>query len=171
MTLKRFAYLTLSILLFSCSDTKKETDTSAESIVEEKVIGVSSYSDSIWKIVSKDLTDCSNPITVNFDNKIWTYCKQKNDLELYQVEYVENNIGFTEKFLLRDKQLIYAVEWEKRTADLKDDEATWWNCEYIIKDNHVVDHMSLGTGRTEEESFDIQDIINLWNTRKDEFPD
>lgn len=193
MILKQFTYLILSILLFSCSNTIDEidgpngnfseneaeelaillnssTDSNKISFVEEVIIETKpSYSDSIWDLVTRDLTNCTSPRIKNFNNKTWSYCEQGNELELYQVEYIENNIRFTEKFLFKNKQLIYAVEWEKRTADVKDDEATWWNCEYIIQDRHVVDHMSLGMGRTEDESFNIQDIISLWDSRKDAF--
>lgn len=103
------------------------------------------------------------------NNKYWSLCKHSNEVELYKVEYVEENIRFTEKYLLKDKQLIYAIEWEKRPANVRDDEATWWNCEYIVRDGYVVDHISLGMGKTEGNSFDVQEIITLWNSRKDEF--
>jgi hypothetical protein len=190
MTLKKFKYLILSVLLFSCSNTEQNNDipdgsfsvdeakelanllnSSVDSsnigIVEKTTIGTEqSYSDSIWKLVTRDLTNCQSPNIKKIDNKNWSYCKHNNDFDLYKVEYVADNIRFTEKYLLKNKQLIYAVEWEKRPDDVADDEATWWNCEYIIRDDHVVDHMSLGMGKTEDESFNLQDIITLWNARK-----
>jgi len=49
---------------------------------------------------------------------------------------------------------------------MKDDEATYWNREYIIQNNQVVDYLSLGMEKTEEESFNIQDIVELWLNRK-----
>lgn len=193
MTLKQFQYLIFSVILFSCSNKKQENDNPEGSfsegeakelnellnssndsnnigIVEKKTIGTEqSYIDSIWQLVARDFTNCQSFNTRKMANKNWSICNHSNEIDLYEVEYVDNNIRFTEKYLLKNKQLIYAVEWEKRPADVPDDEATWWNCEYIIQDDHVVDHISLGMGKTEDELFNVQDIINLWNSRKDGF--
>lgn len=194
MDLKQFTYLIVSILLFSCSSIKQEnnktngdfsekeaielanhlktsSDSSNKHIIEENMIGTKlTYSDSIWKLVTPDLTNCSSSNnSMNIDNKIWSYCEHNNELKLYQVQYIQNNIRITEKYLTRNNQLIYIVESEKRKADMSDDEATYWNCEYIIKDDQVVDYMSLGMGKTESDLFDIQDIITLWHSRQVNF--
>lgn len=193
MTLKQFQYLMFSVILFSCSNKKQENDNPEGSfsegeakeltellnssndnnnigIVEKKTIETEqSYTDSIWQLVARDFTNCQSSNTKKMANKNWSICNHSNEIDLYEVEYVDNNIRFTEKYLLKNKQLIYAVEWEKRPDDVPDDEATWWNCEYIIQDDHVVDHISLGMGKTEDELFNVQDIINLWNSRKDGF--
>lgn len=84
MILKQFTYLILSVLLLSCADKTEgndnsngsfsedearelanllnsSPDSSNLSIVEEKTIGTkSTYSDSIWKIATSDLTRCQN---------------------------------------------------------------------------------------------------------------
>ena len=120
-------------------------------------------------LVTRDLTNCQNSTVKKMDNKNWSFCKHNDEFELYQVEYVIDHIRFTEKYLLKNKELIYAVEWEKRPANAKDEEATWWNCEYIIQDGHVVDHISLGMGKTEGETFDLQEITSLWDARKGGF--
>jgi len=186
MNFKHFTYLILSFFIFSCSNGQEQINNQGTGFSEDKAkeladllnssdsINISileevNLQDSIWKLATRDVENCTNPIIKNFDNKTWSYCEEGNEIELYQVEYTDNNIYFTEKFLLKDKQLVYAVEWEKRTVDLNDNEATWWNCEYVIQDNNVVSHSSLGMGKTEDKSFNTQDIIALWNSRKGEF--
>lgn len=125
------------------------------------------YSDSVWELANSNLADCNTPVSsLNFEDKNWSFCEYENELKLYEVKFTKDNIDFTEKYLTKNNQLIYAVEWEKRTADMKDDEATYWNCEYIILDNHVIDYTSLGMGKTEDESFDPQNILSSWKTRK-----
>lgn len=152
------------------ADVLNSRDSTNKSIIEESTLNSKSpYSDSIWKIVTREITNCSNPKVKNIRNKKLSYCDQGKGIELFELEYVENNIVITEKYLTQNSQLIYAIEWEKRTADLSDENATYWNCEYIVKDNYVVDHISLGMGKTEGDSFDVQDIVKLWNSRKKEF--
>lgn len=192
---KTLVYLLIGIIALSCQEqnnnvktkdgnfSKEEAtelantlnsppDSGVAKLAEEYTItSKSSYVDSIWKLVSPELMNCEQAQVREFKLKKWSHCDHANGLELFQVEYVKDNIRFTEEYLLRNKQLIYAVEWEKRTADVPDDEATWWNCEYIIQDNHVVDHKSLGMGKTEGDSFNVQDIIKLWKSRKEVFED
>jgi hypothetical protein len=128
------------------------------------------YKDSIWKIVhAQEVIECENPVIEKLKLKKWSYCEKGNGLERYKVEYIKDNILCVESYLTKENQLIYAIEWEKRNADLSDDDATWWNCEYIIKEGYVIDHISLGMGKTEGNSFDIQDIVALWETRKPDF--
>lgn len=192
MNFNQIIYLTLFILIVSCSNEKEENDTPnglfskdeaqdlakilnssdtiSSNVVDEITIGHKlSYSDSIWKLIDQDILNCNNPIINEYNAKKWSYCRQGNEFEVYKIEYTENNIAFTEQFLTKNDQLLYAVEWEKRTADMSDNEATYWNCEYIIQNNQVVDHISLGMGKTEDESFNPEDIIKLWNSRKPEF--
>ncbi len=147
------------------------TENNNLSIVEEATIWEkSTYIDSIWKIVTRDLTICNKP-EVRMSNEItFSYCDQGNGFELYTFQYMEREVCYTEKYLLSNNKLIYAVEGEKRPASVKDEEATWWNCEYIVQDDVVVDIMSLGMGKTEGKSFNVQDIITLWKSRMEEIP-
>ena len=138
MNLNFIAYSIISIsFIFSCSNLEEKgsnqntdfseqkakelaniihsSDNNERSIIEEVTINTQSYSDSIWKLVTKNLMVCNAPIVKKFNHKKWLYCKQDSELELYQVEYTQNNISFTEKYLTLNNQLVYAVEWEKRT--------------------------------------------------------
>jgi len=190
MNIKLITSISIFVFLLSCTNiedksnndsfSKEKTEELSEiieslenkniSILKETNIKDNNYTDSIWVLVlGQNLTECTNLHTENYKNKKWTYCDQGNGLDLYKVEYVEKNILFTEIFLTKNNQLFYAVEWEKRTADVNDDEATYWNCEYVIKNNYVIDIQSLGMGKTENESFDIQEIIVLWNSKKVDF--
>lgn len=151
-------------------------NTNDEKIIEKHIIGDTSrskqikndsvYIHSIWQLINSRDLNCNNPKTDIYRNMKLLYCAQSADLDLFIVQYERDNIAFTEKYLTRKNKLIYAIEWEKRTADMEDNDATYWNCEYIINNKNVVDHISLGMGKTESESFNLQEIVKIWETRK-----
>jgi hypothetical protein len=189
--MRPFAILLLLTCLFSCSRPKQEAPTGEFSEAEAKELSnliqsapdsaqgniveqvalqkPATYTDSIWELADFELMRCENPRKLPSQGKLWSFCEREGNLSIYWVEYVEDNIRFWEKYLLRDGLLVYAEEAEKRTADMADDEATYWNCEYIIKDGVVIDHNSLGMGKTEDVAFDLQDIIPLWKSRQKVF--
>ena len=143
-----------------------EQTTIGDSLKSERATNELTYLDSIWQLVNQNVLTCKNPKIQVQNKEKWSFCSPDTGLDLFIVEYEENNIVFTEKYLTRRNKLIYAVEWEKRTADMSDEQASYWNCEYIVKDNIVLDNISLGMGKTEDESFELEHIITRWNSRK-----
>ena len=85
--------------------------------------------------------------------KILSYREEKLYTELYFVQY---------------GKIIYALE-EVKYIPINQDTQSIWRCEYYIKDERVVDYTSLGSGKTEDDQWNPEDIIIQFSERKAEF--
>lgn len=168
-TMKLIIYIISITFLFSCLQQKTETVSSEDSVSSDIIIDTLTYKDSILKIVKNTNLKCDNAEIKKGDNKNWSFCNLENGMSLYIVEYEQNNFLYTEKYLTQNNKLIYAVEWEKSTTNINDNEDTYSNYEYIIENGVVLEHMSLGMGWKTEDEFNHQNIVDVWNTRKTNF--
>ncbi len=85
--------------------------------------------------------------------KILSYREEKLYTELYFVQY---------------GKIIYALE-EVKHIPINHHTQSIWRCEYYIKDERVVDYISLGSGKTEDDQWNPEDIIIQFSDRKAEF--
>lgn len=85
--------------------------------------------------------------------KILSYREEKLYTELYFVQY---------------GKIIYALE-EVKYIPINQHTQSIWRCECFIKDERVVDYTSLGSGKTEDDQWNPEDIIIQFSERKAEF--
>jgi len=127
------------------------------------------YTDTIWQLVNNTPLNCENSTEKKINHEDWSYCLLKKALKLVIINKTAENTNFTEKYLIRNGQLIYAIEGTKYPSNVDDLNGTYWNCEYIIKNDTVVDIMSLGHGATESENWNEQHIIQKWRNHTANF--
>jgi hypothetical protein len=179
--MKIILYISTLVVLISCSTSSNEIEKKPDKIVPDQKAALVSdsnkvsitssphkkpltYTDSVWKLSQELNFKCETSSTVTIEEEEWTHRIVENNLEVICISKVYENILHTEQYLLKNNELIYAVEWEKIPANVDDVDASFWNCEYIIKDKSVVDYISIGMGRTEGDSFNPEDIVSLWDS-------
>jgi len=74
---------------------------------------------------------------------------------------------YTELYIVKNKKPIYAIE-EIKAMRFNNYTQSVWRCEYFIKDDKVIDYISLGHGKTEDDAWEPGSILNQFDKRKDE---
>jgi len=106
---------------------------------------------------------CLEPVSRVADQE-WSYCRATDDLELIRIEWVTGDVLNTEIFALADGSVAYALQ---ATGQVEGGiEVGPWMVEYVIHDDVVVDHWSIGLGVTESDDWDPDAIIDRWVERE-----
>ncbi|WP_299314040.1 hypothetical protein [uncultured Aquimarina sp.] len=125
--------------------------------------------DSIQTEFIKNYSDCSfyskNGIT-NFNGKteFWKICGLKNGNRIIQVESHFEATYFQEIYFEKKGKLLYARETQNYTP-INSFEQIRWNCDFYIQHNKVITIMSVGHGKTEDEEWDENTIIEMYSKR------
>ncbi len=125
--------------------------------------------DSIQTEFAENYSNCSsyskNGIT-NFNGKpeFWSICELQNENRIIKIVSHSESTYFEEIYFEREQKLIYARETQKYTP-INSFEQMRWNCEYYINKNEVISTMSLGHGKTEDEEWDENSIIEMYTKR------
>ncbi|WP_298312165.1 hypothetical protein [uncultured Aquimarina sp.] len=128
--------------------------------------------DSIHTEFIKNYNNCSfyskNGVT-NFNGKteFWKICKLKNGNRIIEIESHEEATYFQEIYFEKKGKLIYARETQNYNP-INSFEQMRWNCEFYIKNDKVITTMSLGHGKTENEEWDENAIMEMYSKRLNE---
>ena len=120
--------------------------------------------DSLTSFFHKNLSSCINskPKMI-LDNQTWSYCTIDSHTEIVIITFHKEKTKYREIFCLSQSQLVYAKE--SQISDYEN--PLEWSCEYIIRDNKIVNYSSLGHGETERDDWEPESILKQWAARKD----
>lgn len=113
-----------------------------------------------------DTTKETNSISI--DTSKWFYYKINDSVEIFKYNEISGGVFYQEIYRIINGKLIYAIEQieSNHTDELN---SVSWNCEYAIKDNKVVDYISLGMGKTETEWWEPESIFEQYESRVEKF--
>ncbi|WP_298546554.1 hypothetical protein [uncultured Aquimarina sp.] len=102
----------------------------------------------------------------NFNGKteFWKIYELQNENRIIQIESHSEGTYFQEIYFEKNGKLVYAKETQNYTP-INSFEQMAWNCEFYIKDDKVITTMSLGHGKTEDEEWDENMIIEMYFKR------
>jgi len=168
------------ILLLSCSDNEitstedasenmDEIETSFESeiVFDSAEVYLETYEDSIYDIVHKaeNLALELEP-TKTFENEVWTYAEMENNVVFVCITKEIDDMEYLEEYILQNDKLVFAFESEQLILSPGQNP---WNCQYVIKDNQVINYSSLGHGETESDEWEPESIIEQWKSHEKNF--
>jgi len=125
--------------------------------------------DSIDNEFIKNYSNCSlnskNGVT-NFNGKIefWKICELQDGNRIIQIESHSESTYFQEIYFEKKGKLLYARE-AQNYIPINSFEQIRWNCEFYIQNNRVITTMSLGHGKTEDEEWDENMILEMYSKR------
>lgn len=99
--------------------------------------------------------------------EFWAIDQVNTHTQAFRISRYLEEVLYTELYLVQGKKLIYAIE-EIKTLPFNLYAQFVWRCEYFIKDDKVIDYISLGHGKTENNHWDPDEILLQFNTRKAE---
>ena len=127
------------------------------------------YIDEIQKIKEIYIDSClaSTPIlTTQIDGRTeyWRDMKVKDKIHMISIESQNSKSDYSEIYLIRNNKLVYAyesiIDYSKRPDDYSP-----WNCQYWIKNDIIIDYVSLGHGATEFDEWEPEEILVQFNDR------
>jgi hypothetical protein len=100
----------------------------------------------------------------NGKTEIWSVCNLKNGNRFIRIESYKNETYFQELYFEKKGKLRYAKETENYNpkngfAEMK------WNCEFFLKNGKLMTNISLGHGKTEDENWNPESIIEMYKKR------
>lgn len=107
---------------------------------------------------------------VTMENKVavfWSFAELNTTVNSINVWYYRDEQLYSEYYLVENEKLIYAFEQEL-FIPLNHTPQRVWNCDYYLKKNHVFYHISLGHGKTEDDSWLPDDIVAQFQKRMKE---
>lgn len=118
----------------------------------------------------KNYSECQpilieNGVSVfNGKTEIWSVCKLDNGNRIIRIESYENEIFYQEVYFELNGELRYAKETENYTpkngfAEIK------WNCKFFFENGKLITNISLGHGKTEDENWNPDSIIEMYKKR------
>ncbi|WP_299439952.1 hypothetical protein [uncultured Aquimarina sp.] len=125
--------------------------------------------DSINNEFVKNYGNCSfiskNGVT-NFNGKteFWKICELQNENRIIQIESHSESTYFQEIYFEKKGKLLYAKETQNYTP-INSFEQIRWNCEFYVQNNKVITIMSHGHGKTEDEEWNENMIIEMYTKR------
>jgi len=136
------------------------------------------YKKNIYNEVKREMNICKMNeyhLIYEFDeqNEIWeecfiTYENEKPYGIIYKFESLKLPIFYQEIYYTENKKLIFAQETELYISkNLKD--TIQWNCKYFFENEKLVDLISLGHGKTEEDNWNPDLILEKFRKRLSEF--
>jgi hypothetical protein len=137
------------------------------------------YRKNIYIEVEREMNICKMNeyhLIYEFDeqNEIWEECfaTYENEKEpyviIYKFESLKLPIIYQEIYYTENKKLIFAQETELYISEnLKD--TIQWNCKYFFENEKLVDLISLGHGKTEEDNWNPDLILEKFKRRLSEF--
>uniref|UniRef100_UPI0040484E32 hypothetical protein n=1 Tax=Roseivirga sp. TaxID=1964215 RepID=UPI0040484E32 len=102
---------------------------------------------------------------LNYREEDWREFSFGNDIKFISISSEDSLTNYSEIYLTRNDTLVYAEE-STATHFLSLDDVIFWNCAYLLESNRVLDYISLGHGKTEEDEWRPELIIDQWNARK-----
>lgn len=85
----------------------------------------------------------------------------------FRISWYNGKYLHTELYLVQSENLIYALE-EIKTMSFNQYAQSVWRCEYFIKGNTIIDYVSLGHGKTEDDTWEPESILIQFGKRKAE---
>ena len=100
----------------------------------------------------------------NGKTEIWSVCNLKNGNRFIRIESYKNETFFQELYFELNGKLRYAKEMENYNpkngfAEMK------WNCEFFFENGKLMTNISLGHGKTEDENWKPESIIEMYKNR------
>lgn len=97
--------------------------------------------------------------------EFWTFDSLDIQTHSLQITSYQDQTFFMEIYLVQDGKLIYALE-EEKDMPFNHHTQSIWRCEYFIRSGRVFDYTSLGSGKTEDDNWNPEDIITQFSDRK-----
>ena len=93
----------------------------------------------------------------------WKICELNNN-RIIKIAFHKDSIYHEELYFEKNGELIYAKEIGNYLP-LNHFTQKFWNCEFYIKNRQIISIMSLGHGDTEDDGWDPESIIEMYDTR------
>ncbi len=91
----------------------------------------------------------------------WDICYTNNQTKIITIKYFKKTVKYEESYFIRSGIFKYAFEQE--TDQLS---GSSWNCKFgIINEKEAMIISSLGHGKTEDDNWDPNEIIGMYETR------
>ncbi len=110
-----------------------------------------------------------NAVT-NADAKteFWKVCNLENGNRIIQIESHSGQTFYQEIYFEKEGQLCYAKETEN-FMPLNSFTQVAWNCEFYFEKGELATYISLGHGKTENDEWNPESIIVMYQERLKEF--
>ncbi len=119
-----------------------------------------------------DLIDFHKISELEADNEIFELCEMTYECEsdpyfkTYKIESYDSHTFYQEIYYTEKGVLIFAKETE---LYISKNDTIQWNCEYFFENGKLVDLISLGHAKTENENWNPELIIKKWQKRLSEY--
>lgn len=128
----------------------------------------------------KELREIVNQISIahvksvqavtEFDGKIeyWSFGYLGDSIRSYEVWSYQNEYLFSEYYVEQNGQLIHAIE-EEKFVPINHFPQSIWNCVLFIDKGKIINLSSLGHGKTEDNDWSPEEIIEHFVVRKKQY--
>jgi hypothetical protein len=103
----------------------------------------------------------------NGKTEMWSICKLENGNRIFRIESYKNETFFQEIYFEQKGKLRYAKETENYNPKNGFAEMSW-NCEFFLENEKLITNISLGHGKTEDENWEPESIIEMYKKRMSE---
>ncbi len=119
----------------------------------------------------EELKKCSQDIDMvtdfNGKKEFWEICDTDLNNRIISIYSYKDSTLFSELYFVKDGQFIYAEESEQYMP-LNNYPRQSWTCQFYINQGELVSLMSLGHGKTEDDTWNPEIILEMYSNRLEE---
>lgn len=160
--------LSLIILMgLSCEpkiSTSKKNTTNSTSTIETKEEAKKKINLEYTTALAKCSQNVVAVSTYNAKTEFWKICSDDKNLRILQIESYEKDILYKEVYFEQNGELVYAEEWmEQMPANHYI--LNRWMCKFYMKTGKLSSIASMGHGKTENEDWNPEIILEMYTNR------
>lgn len=96
--------------------------------------------------------------------ELWNVCSLENGNRIIQIESHSNEVYFKEIYFEENGELVFAEETEN-FMPMNSFAQKVWSCKFYIQNSELATIISLGHGKTEDDTWDADIILQMYQNR------